>query len=89
MFCLILKNILLLKTLLIGESLHVIEQLQRKDYETNITEIFSNLNICDDVHCTNDPAAHIDDVYNRFVEAFHYATILNIELAKRLILNQF
>ena len=27
------------------------------------------------MHCTNDHAAHIDDVYNRFVEAFHCATI--------------
>ena len=48
---------------------------QRKDYETNITEMFSNLNICDDEHCTNDHSAHIDDVNNRFVEAFHCATI--------------
>ena len=43
-------------------------------YEHNVTNLFSSINLCYDIKCNVDHAAHIDGVYDMLVKAFHDAT---------------
>ena len=43
-------------------------------YEYNVTNLFSSINLCYDIKCNVDHAAHIDGVYDMLVKAFHDAT---------------
>ena len=42
--------------------------------EYNVTNLFSSINLCYDIKCNVDHAAHIDGVYDMLVQAFHDAT---------------
>ena len=43
-------------------------------YEHNVTNLFSSINLCYDIKCNVNHAAHIDGVYDMLVKAFHDAT---------------
>ena len=46
----------------------------REKYEYNVTKLFSSINLCYDIKCYVDHAAHNDGLYDMLVQAFHDAT---------------